>query len=161
MKLFESCAYVIMDEDRLLAADRGSATSFSLIENKRWVSVAKWLGKAKGRQVPFVIASCFTAAGNRRPCGWLAGMSVRRGERPRSRTRVLRMDSRTKAARPAAPPQPLGGGGPARGARAAGLRSPPHRPTVSLKRAGIASRIAHSAPRFRSSYDAAQEQVRW
>lgn len=69
MKLFRACVYVIMDEDRLLAADRGNAPSVPLVENKRWVSARKWLASvgANGPRVPFVV---WDAKRTHRWLGW-------------------------------------------------------------------------------------------
>lgn len=57
MKLHEACAYIIVDEDKLLAADRGRELSAPVIEGKPWVAVKRWLNiaKAAGERVPFVV----------------------------------------------------------------------------------------------------------
>ena len=57
MKLYRACAYIIVDEDKLLAADRGYGRSEPVTEGKPWVSVAAWQKKAKsaGERIPFIV----------------------------------------------------------------------------------------------------------
>jgi len=47
MKLHEACAYIIVDEDKLLAADRGREVSAPVTEGKPWVAARRWLKLAK------------------------------------------------------------------------------------------------------------------
>lgn len=78
MKLFHACAYVIIDEDRLLAADRGDAPSEHVVEGKPWVTVRdRWLpaARARGERVPFVV---WDAKRTHRWLGWglLVGANI-------------------------------------------------------------------------------------
>lgn len=87
MKLFDACAYVIIDEDRLLAADRGRDPSIAVTEGKPWKAVEVWLrqAKAKGERVPFVV---WDAKRTHRWLGWglLLDVNVRRIDAKHSQT---------------------------------------------------------------------------
>lgn len=89
--LYDKCVYTIIDEDRLLAADRGNAPSKELLENGSWTRVKEWLADAASSdvRVPIIFAD---AKDVHRWLGWAMLVDVeiaKDGESSRAKTKFI------------------------------------------------------------------------